>query len=116
MSEYQRRFEAAESELEDAGIWPSNAVPPYIWFLRRVGLTPVPPHYRPLWRIFLGESVFFTLLIGLVSFSTIGGPSGRSLVEAGFRTLSIGLALGLIMVIYHAVTRRKYALSRWADL
>lgn len=116
MSDYQRRFKAAESELEKAGIWPSNAVPPYIWFLRKLGLKPLPPHYRPLWRSFLGQSTFYTLLIGPVSFSIVGGPAERSLTEFGFRTVLLGLVLGFSMVIYYAVGRRKYALSRWADL
>ncbi|WP_298969917.1 DUF6404 family protein [uncultured Roseobacter sp.] len=116
MSDYQRRFEAAEAELEQAGIWPSNAVPPYTRFLRRLGLRPVPPHYKPLWRSFLGQSVFFTLLMGFVSFSTAAGPDGRSVTEFGIRTVLIGLALGSTMLIYFAYSQWKYALSRWEDL
>jgi hypothetical protein len=116
MSDYERRFEAAKHELEMARIWHSNAVPPYIWFLRKLGLSPIPPHYKPLWRIFLEHTIFFTLLIGLTSFSTVGGLDGRSIAEFGARTVLIGLALGLTMVIYLAVSRRKYALSLWEDL
>ncbi|WP_299205827.1 DUF6404 family protein [uncultured Tateyamaria sp.] len=116
MSEYQRRFEAAEIELDEAGVWPSNAVPLYFRFLRMLGLKPVLPHYKPFWRSFLGNSAFFITLIAVISIVPDGIPEGRSTAEFGLRTVLIGSALGATMSVYYAITRRKNALSRWADL
>ncbi len=116
MSDYDRRFKAAECELEMAGIWPSNAVPPYTRFLRKLGLSPIPPHYKPLRSNFLGNTIFFALLIGLTSLSTVGGSAGEPIAEFGARIVLMGLVLGLSMVIYYAISRRKYALSLWEDL
>ena len=115
MSDYQRRFDAAEIELDEAGIWPSNAVPPYVWFLRKLGYSPIPPHYKPFWQSLVGHTVWFTILLGLTSLSTVG-PDDRSVPEFMARTGLIGVALGLCMVLYFAHSRWKYALSRWEDL
>ncbi|WP_299638582.1 DUF6404 family protein [uncultured Tateyamaria sp.] len=116
MSDYQRRFEAAKSELDEAGVWPSNAVPPYIRFLRMLGLKPVLPHYSPLWRSFLGQSSFFIISIVVISTLPGGIPEGRSTTEFWTTTVLIGSVLGAIMLAYYAFTRRKNTLSRWADL
>ncbi len=116
MSDYQHRFKAAELEMQDAGIWPSNAVPLYTRLLYKFGLKPVPPHYKPFWRGFLGQSVFFTLLIGLVSISSGSIPGGRSVFEFCVRTVLIGSVSGLILAGYYASSSKTNALSRWTDL
>lgn len=116
MSEYQRRFEAAEAELDAAGVWPSNAVPPYIRFVRKLGFKPVLPHYMPLWRTFLGQSTFFILLMAFVSLSSLFGDSSKPVSDLLSNAVWIGLALGLSMTVYIYSVRRKYALSKWKEL
>ncbi|WP_415403290.1 DUF6404 family protein [Tateyamaria sp. SN3-11] len=116
MSDYERRFKAAETELSNAGIWPSNAIPLCTRVLHRIGLKPVPPHYVPLWRSFLSNTLFFTVLLGAVSISGGSIPGGRTPGEFLVQTVVIGSALGLGLVGYYAYGRRRHALSRWSDL
>ena len=116
MSDYETRFDAALSELEVAGIWRSNAQPPYVWVMRSVGLHPRLPHYLPFWRAALGQGVFFGAFWGLIMYATTWGPQNLPMGVMLVSSVIAGMFFGLFLALYYKHCRRRYNLSEWEDL
>ena len=116
MSDYETRFDAALSELEVAGIWRSNAQPPYVWVMRSVDLHPRLPHYLPFWRAALGQGVFFGAFWGLIMYATTWGPQNLPMGVMFVSSVIAGMFFGLFMALYYKHCRRRYNLSDWEDL
>ena len=113
---YTRRFNAALAETDAAGIWRSNAFPPLLHGLRKLGLKPRPPHYMVFWRSAALMSVFFGTVWGLIMQIILWGPQGQP-AQTSFTSAALtGLAFGLAMASYYAWGRRRYGLSKWHAL
>ena len=115
-NEYDRRFAAASRELDDAGIRGLKAIPPETRILRRLGLSPRPPSYKPLLWYFASEAVIFavlySVLLGPLFRTEFGRPITDSLVEAGIASLVYAAGMTAIQLR----RRKRHRLSRWDQL
>lgn len=114
--EYERRFLAAVAETKTAGIWFSNAVPPIIRLLRRIGFRPLPPHYIPFKTMLLRLCIYFAVAWGLLMGLFIWDAEKMPLSVLIGLSLGAGLLFGLCMALYYAYGRKAHKLTPWDDL
>jgi len=116
MSDYQRKLDAAMKELRDAGVWKSNANPPYLRLMLKLGLTPRPPHYAAFFQIVVTQGVWFGAawggLMWFWQWQSQGLPFGLAL----FAALAAGSLFGVAMAFIYAKGRKKHSLSDWQSL
>ena len=118
-SEFDRKLQAALTELEATGMWRWSYNPPEGIVSRKVGFRVRPPHYRPFWRAFFGIGLYFGIIWGIgmwimlwrVEWSGTGVPWRYLIV-----TCLAGTLFGLSMALSLRRDRRKYRLSKWDDL
>ncbi len=116
MNEYERKFQAAISELEKTDIWRSNYAPPASRVQRRLGQEVRPPHYASFWRVASGYGFWFAGIWGIIMWLTQWRAQGLPVSAAIASAALAGAMFGLILAAYYARSRRKYGLSRWEDL
>ena len=104
-SEFDRKLQAALTELQATGMWRANYDPHIDRGLRKLGLRVRPPHYRT----FLSTMLVFgaSFVIGFAIIAELAKP---------IDTLAIGLIFGGVMSLVYYLDRRKHRLSNWDDL
>lgn len=113
--EYERRFLAAVAETKAAGIWFSNAVPPYVRILRKFGRRPVPPHYAPMHQTLVSQFLYFSIAWGLLmSLLALTGPV--PIISIIIVAIFIGILFALIMTAYLSISRKINKLTKWDEL
>ena len=114
-SDYSRKFEAAVAEMNNAGVWRLNGMPPYLLVARRLGFEPRPPYYASFAKITLSFGVYFAVVWGLAMslvFWRDYMPVPLQLISSAVA----GLLFGIIMATWYRHVRRKRSLSSWGDL
>lgn len=104
-SKFDRKLQAALTELEATGMWRANYDPHIDRGLRKLGLRVRPPHYRS----FLSTKLVFgaSFVIGFAIIAELAKP---------IDTLAIGLIFGGGMALVYYRDRRKHSLSDWDAL
>lgn len=112
----ERRFQAALDEMNRAGIWPSNANPPVLQMLRKMGIAARPPHYGRFWPRFFGFAAFFGPIWGLLMWAAQWQGDGMSAGLAVAASALAGCLFSILMSGYYAISRKRAKLSNWDDL
>ncbi|MDO6729431.1 DUF6404 family protein [Marinovum sp. 2_MG-2023] len=115
-TEYERRWTAAQAEMTSAGVWQSNATPPVILLLRRLGLRPRPPYYIGFWQLALVYGAFFSVFWGLLMWFLDWSARGMSVPAALLSSLVAGTLFGLILSTLTHRSRKRHGLRNWNDL
>ena len=116
MSDFDRKFEKAMSELDKAGIWPSNAYPPLQKSLNKLGWKSRTPHYAPFIIAFNVAAILFSGVWGSFMWIFIWSDAGMSSNRALSTALMTGVFFGIAMALYYAHGRKKYDLTPWDQL
>ena len=116
MTEYDRRFDAAVQEMDVAGLWKINSIPPYIWFFRALRFSVRPLHYVTPWKVFIGETLFFAALMGFINTLFTTGDLATSVFDVMYKSLIAGGLFGLFMLASTILVRKRHNLSRWDSL
>ena len=114
-TEYERRFLAAVAETKTAGIWFSNAVPPYVRILRKFGQRPIPPHYAPMRQTLLAQFLYFTVAWGILMWFFVW-QGNASVGSAMVGAVLAGVIFALGMAAYLSFSRKSNKLTKWDDL
>ncbi len=117
--DYQRKFDAAMAELDKAGVWRSNANPPYVRQARRLGFKPRPPYYVSAVNLAVWAGLYFGLFMGLYGYlKPVLGL--RDTAMSGFAialgAIMSGLLFGVSMAAWYRHVRKKHGLSSWEAL
>lgn len=115
-SDYSRRFDAAVAEMDAAGIWRSNGLPPYLKLGRKLGLEPRPPYYLPFAKVVVLLGLYFGLGWGFMMSLIIWRQQAIPLYFQFIVAALAGLSFGLVMASWYHHVRKKRRLSSWQDL
>lgn len=115
-SDYSRRFEAAVAEMNNAGVWRWNGMPPYLRLFRRLGFEPRPPYYVSFSKMALLSGTYFATAMGVLSYLIIWPyqvvPFPMNLISPA----AAGALFGISMAVWYRYVRTKNGLSSWDDL
>lgn len=114
-SDYPRKLEAALTEMDNAGIRASNAVPPYLRVARRFGLELRPPYYISFAKVALSAGVYFAVMWGLLT-SLIFWQGYEAVQRQLINSVESGLLFGVTLAAWYRYVRWKRSLSSWDDL
>ena len=118
MTEYERKFEAAMTELVEKGMWSKDYMPPLLKAQRALGLRSRPPHYLPFWRLALGIGLPTGIGWGIGMWAvfellqTQKVPAWAIAIAAAW----MGILFGVAMAASFSRGGRKYGLRQWRDL
>lgn len=116
MNDYKRRFEAATTEVNEAGIWSANSIPLYVRMMRKLGFQPKPPHYRSFLSNLLGMGIFFALFWGVTMYFSTWRADEKSVAECFILALVAGMVFGGFMAVYYHRSAKRHSLTRWEAL
>lgn len=116
MSEYARKYSAAMAQLSETTIWPSNYRPPLLRAMRIMKLPVRPPHYAPFWSVCLSYSLWFGPVWGIMMWFAAWRSENFTPLDALGAAAFAGALFGISMAAYYSYGRRRWKLSRWADL
>ncbi|MBL4812276.1 MAG: hypothetical protein JKX69_07970 [Rhodobacteraceae bacterium] len=116
MDLYEDRLQKANDELARAGIWASNANPPYTKMLRQLGLKPRPPHYVSFWEIVIVQGILFGVLWGIIIWLSVWSVQGVAAIVSIIAAFSAGALFGFCMALYYRYGRKRYGLRTWEAL
>ncbi len=116
MSDYSRKYDAAQAEMAAAGIWPSNAEPPYIKALRARGFEVRPPHYQAWQMVLITQGPVFGVTWGFVMYVFLWMDQGLGIGVAILAGAAAGFLFAALMAAYYARGRQKLGLSDWDSL
>ena len=112
---HNEKLQHFEAELRSRGFWISNACPPAMRLLWRMGYQVAPPYFLPFGIAWLTSGALFWLgfgaLAGLFVYSTAPIPLVTWLVIAG----TAGFFFGLFMALFWLVQRRRLHLPSWGE-
>jgi hypothetical protein len=114
MSDYERKYQRATAELENAGLQERGVTPPVTRFLRKIGCEPRPQYYRTTVSRFAYDPLILGGAWGLGMFFVTDVPvcliAMFVLVSAAFGYLLTGLSEITILR-----QRKRQNLSNWED-
>ena len=122
MNEYERKFQAAQNELIQAGIWRRDTPPLTLRVMRKLGLKSRPSYYHPYWQLFIQLGLFMTFWIAVyhvisqLLWSKSDTPwiklAGEGLLGGAIAGLLFGALVPLVLV----GIAKKNNLSSWQSL
>ena len=123
MNEYERKFQAAQNELIQAGIWLRNAPIPFkLHVMRSLGLKPRPFNYCAYWQLLIGQRLLAALGSAGYHFTSerLWPNKERPLMQLVEESVMLGVAVGGVITIrlFKVVlkTARKSGLSNLQSL
>lgn len=116
MSEYDRKLQAAQAEMAQAGVRPKDLNPLLLRGLRKIGLTPRHPYYAAFTTNALIMGGYFGIcwgaLMWLFFWRSQDMPASMVIILA----LLAGTFFGLIMAWFYARKHKQLRLSDWRAL
>jgi hypothetical protein len=115
-SDYQRRFDAAVAEMNNAGVWRWNGTPPYLRIGRKMGFEPRPPYYESFTKVVVLFGTYFAVMWGLAMNLFIWRNQAMPFPLQLIGSAITGLLFGFGMALWYSYVRKKSGLSSWRDL
>lgn len=115
MIDYERKYQLAIAELENAGLQERGVTPPIIRFLRTIGCKPRPQYYRSTVSRFAYDPLILGGFWGLAMILVTGTPM-RLLAVWVLASAAFGYSLTILSEVSIIRQRKRQKLSRWEDL
>jgi hypothetical protein len=115
-SDYARKFEAAVAEMDAAGIWRSNSLPPYLKLGRKLGFELPPPYYQPFASVAVVFGLYFGTIWGILMSVVMWRPQAMPVALQIITATLAGFSFGLAMALWYRHVHKKHGLSQWQDL
>lgn len=115
-SEYARKCDTAIAEMDAAGVWRANGLPPYWQLGRKLGFEPCPPYYLPFRKVMGFSGLYFGFAWGTMMHLMLWRHQAMPIVIQVIATVFSGLFAGLLMASWYKYVRKKHRFSLWQDL
>lgn len=113
---FEERLTIAHQTLADQGIKEYDYNPWMFKLLRKLGCTVKPPYYTGWLVNFLCASLNIAPIWGLIMWTFVWHPEGRSFVSSLFSTALFAGLFGLVTLIRLWLKRRQLDLTPWEQL
>ncbi|AWA06116.1 DUF6404 family protein [Aeromonas hydrophila] len=113
---FEERLTIAHQTLADQGIKEYDYNPWMFKLLRKIGCTVKPPYYAGWLVNFLCASLSIAPIWGLIMWTFVWHPEGRSFVSSLFSTALFTGLFGLVTLIRLWLKRRQLDLTPWEQL
>ncbi|MFQ2132142.1 hypothetical protein CF138_03880 [Aeromonas hydrophila] len=113
---FEERLTIAHQTLADQGIKEYDYNPWMFKLLRKLGCTVKPPYYAGWLVNFLCASLSIAPIWGLIMWTFVWHPEGRSFVSSLFSTALFAGLFGLVTLIRLWLKRRQLDLTPWEQL
>lgn len=113
---FEERLTIAHQTLADQGIKECDYNPWMFKPLRKLGCTVKPPYYAGWLVNFLCASLNIAPIWGLIMWTFVWHPEGRSFVSSLFSTVLFAGLFGLVTLIRLWLKRRQRDLTPWEQL
>ncbi|BDC82993.1 DUF6404 family protein [Aeromonas hydrophila] len=113
---FEERLTIAHQTLADQGIKEYDYNPWMFKLLRKLGCTVKPPYYAGGLVNFLCASLSIAPIWGLIMWTFVWPPEGRSFVSSLFSTALFAGLFGLVTLIRLWLKRRQLDLTPWEQL
>ncbi|MGT4068884.1 UNVERIFIED_CONTAM: hypothetical protein I5919_08585 [Aeromonas hydrophila] len=113
---FEERLTIAHQTLADQGIKEYDYNPWMFKLLRKLGCTVKPPYYAGGLVNFLCASLSIAPIWGLIMWTFVWHPEGRSFVSSLFSTALFAGLFGLVTLIRLWLKRRQLDLTPWEQL
>ncbi|WP_347369055.1 DUF6404 family protein [Vibrio vulnificus] len=114
--DYEKKLKAALEELNNKGVWKSNANPPNSKLFKLLGSKQPPPYYRSFTANVLQSFISFTPVYGVLMWLFSWSSEGKSAIEAVIWASIAGVLFGVAMALYFYIQHRRLNLTSWKDL
>ncbi|MCC0180356.1 DUF6404 family protein [Aeromonas hydrophila] len=113
---FEERLTIAHQTLADQGIREFDYNPWMFKLLRRLGCAVRPPYYAGWFTNFICGGLNIAPIWGLIMWTFVWHPEGRSFVSALFSTTLFAGLFGLATLIRLWQRRRQFDLTPWVQL
>ncbi|WOX54081.1 DUF6404 family protein [Aeromonas sp. CD] len=113
---FEERLTIAHQTLADQGIKECDYNPWMFKLLRKLGCTVKPPYYAGWLVNFLCASLSIAPIWGLIMWTFVWHPEGRSFVSSLFSSALFAGLFGLVTLIRLWLKRRQLDLTPWEQL
>lgn len=114
--EFEEKKQRAMALLIQKKMWASNAAPPLIRLLWRVGVKIPPLPFCSFWHITLILGSYFCISWGAVMWLLVWRTKPVSLLAAVSGSLIAGAAFGAAMALLMLIKRKRLKLPRWEEI
>ncbi len=111
----EEKREAAIKNLVELGIWKSNAKPPLLTQLWRLGFNVAPPHFGTFWKTAFCVGLPFGFVWSVLMWFIQWQAMGVSIRLAALSALLASTLFGLAMAGYYRYCQKKYKLPSWEN-